>query len=67
MFSACAPFLAAYAATTYRVGRVGLRLGGRAEALLARHGARRAVVLTAWDPLSRLRGRAANRAAQARL
>lgn len=69
MFSASAPFRDAYAATTYRFGGVGLRIGRRAgvDRLLGRLRCRRAAVLTAWDPLSVERGAAANRAAQARL
>lgn len=69
MFSASAPFRGAYAATTYRFGAVGLRIGRRrgVDRLLGRLRCRRAAVLTAWDPFSVERGAAANRAAQARL
>lgn len=69
MFSASARFREAYAATTYRFGAVGLRIGRRqgVDRLLGRLRCRRAAVLTAWDPFSLERGRAANGAAQARL
>ncbi|WBV42794.1 DUF3293 domain-containing protein [Pseudoroseomonas cervicalis] len=69
MFSASAAFRDAYAATTYRFGAVGLRIGRRqgVDRLLGRLRCRRASVLTAWDPFSVERGAAANRAAQARL
>ena len=62
--------LAAYQATLYTVeteaGALGVRIGARSPAidrLLAKHGARGGVFVTAWNPLSRPTGRNANEAA----
>ncbi|PHK93278.1 hypothetical protein CR162_19360 [Pseudoroseomonas rhizosphaerae] len=75
MHSACTPFLEIYRATLYHVTNppycLTIRLDGRRhpglDRLLGRHGARRAVFITAWNPWSRAAGLAANRRAQARL
>lgn len=61
---------AAYRRTVYRAGEVTARIGRRsasADAWMARHGAREAGFITAWNPMSRLMPPAWNAAAQARL
>jgi hypothetical protein len=61
---------AAYRRTLYRAGDVVVRVGRRsasAEFWLARHGAREAGFITAWNPMSRVMPARWNQAAQARL
>ena len=60
----------AYRRTLYRGGDVSVRIGRRsatAHAWMARHNAREAGFITAWNPMSRLMPPAWNAAAQARL
>ncbi len=61
---------AAYRHTLYRAGDVVVRVGRRsrsADAWMARHGAREAGFITAWNPMSRVMPARWNQAAQARL
>lgn len=60
----------AYRRTLYRAGDVLVRVGRRsrsAEAWMARHGAREAGFITAWNPMSRVMPARWNETAQARL
>ncbi len=60
----------AYRRTLYRAGEVVVQVGRRspsAEAWMARHGAREAGFITAWNPMSRVMPARWNQAAQARL
>ncbi|WPB87132.1 DUF3293 domain-containing protein [Sediminicoccus rosea] len=60
----------AYRRTQYRAGEVVVRVGRRsatADRWMARHGAREAGFITAWNPMSRRMPPAWNAAAQARL
>ncbi len=60
----------AYRRTIYRAGDVLVRVGRRsagAEAWMARHGARQAGFITAWNPMSRAMPHRFNAANQARL
>jgi hypothetical protein len=60
----------AYRLTLYRAGNVIVRVGRRsasAEAWMARHRARAAGFITAWNPMSRVTPSRWNEAAQARL
>lgn len=60
----------AYRRTLYRAGEVLVHVGRRsasAEAWMARHGAREAGFITAWNPMSRPMPPRWNAAAQARL
>ena len=60
----------AYRRTLYRAGGVSVRIGRRsatADRWMARHGAREAGFITAWNPMSRWMPEAWNTAAQARL
>jgi hypothetical protein len=62
--------LRAWRATDYRVDTVAVRIGRRSapmDALLARIGARTGVLLTAWNPLSRVMPEGWNRRMQRRL
>lgn len=43
----------AFRATRYEAGDLALRIGERGATLLARHGARQACFVTAWNPFSR--------------
>jgi hypothetical protein len=64
------PMRAAYARTDYEAGGIVTRIGRRSpalDALLARHGARRAGFVTAWNPFSRLMPRGWNDRMLARL
>ncbi|NKC29678.1 DUF3293 domain-containing protein [Falsiroseomonas selenitidurans] len=65
-----APPLAAFRATGYEAAGIVVRIGARSpamEALLARHGARRAAFITAWNPRSRRMPAGWNRRMQDRL
>lgn len=60
----------AYRRTLYRAGAVRVHIGRRsatADAWMARHGTREAVLITAWNPMSRPMPDRWNAAAQARL
>jgi peptidoglycan/xylan/chitin deacetylase (PgdA/CDA1 family) len=60
----------AYRRTLYRAGEIRVHIGRRnptADQWMARHGAREAGFITAWNPMSRPMPPAWNAAAQARL